>query len=342
VASGVAIQADGKIVLAGSTSLSGLPSDFAVARYQGGSGASDTDPPETTITGGPTGTTSDSTATFSFSSSEPGSTFECRVDGGAFSPCSSPHTTSTLSGGPHSFEVRATDGAGNTDPSPASRSWTIALDYRTEVLATSGLVSYWRLGETSGTTAADAKGANKGRYRNGVMLGRAGALLYDANPSAGFDGSNDYVDVADHASLDTGDSLTLEAWVKRSSASSSTKTVLSKGGGSWRLSFVNNVLTLTKSGFGTVATASVSTTDTTGFHQVVATKAGATVRLYIDGVDRTGSVTNRTIANTSTALNIGRHTSGSEYFLGLIDEVAIYNAALGAAQVQRHFKASGR
>lgn len=36
------------------------------------------------------------------------------------------------------------------------------------------------------------------------------------------------------------------------------------------------------------------------------------------------------------------YTSGSEYFSGLIDEVAIYNAALSAAQVQQHFKASGR
>ena len=215
-------------------------------------------------------------------------------------------------------------------------------DYRTEVLGTSGLVSYWRLGETSGTTAADSKGANRGRYRNGVALGRPSALLHDANPSAGFDSANDYVGVADHASLDSGDSFTLEAWVKRSSASHATNTVLSKGSSCWRLSFVNNVLTLTKSGSGTVATASVPTTDTSGFHHVVAAKSGGTVRLYIDGVDRTGAVTNRTIASSSPGPNIGRHTAGTEYFAGLIDEAAIYNAALGEAQVQQHFKASGR
>jgi len=102
------------------------------------------------------------------------------------------------------------------------------------------------------------------------------------------------------------------------------------------------VLTLTRSHWGTIATAGISTTDTTGFHHVVAVKSGAIVTLYIDGVDRTGTVTNRTIANTSTALNIGRDTAGSEYFPGLIDEVAIYNVALSAALVQQHFKASGR
>ena len=41
-------------------------------------------------------------------------------------------------------------------------------------------------------------------------------------------------------------------------------------------------------------------------------------------------------------LNIGRDTADSEYFQGLIDEVAIYKLALSAAQVQQHFKASGR
>jgi uncharacterized delta-60 repeat protein len=336
-ASDVALQPDGRIVAAGSGR-----GNFALARYEGGSEPPDITPPDTAITGAATGTTSNSTSTFSFSSSEAGSTFECRVDGGDFSPCSSPHTTSSLVGGPHTFEVRATDGGGNTDPTAASQGWTIVTDYRSGVLGASGLVSYWRLGETSGTTAADAKSTNVGNYRNGVALGRPSALLNDPNPSAGFDGSNDYVAVADHPSLDTGDSLTLEAWVKRSSISSSTKTVLSKGSGSWRLGFVRNALTLTKSGFGAVATARVSTTDTTGYHHVVAMKSGATVRLYIDGVDQTGTVTNRTIANTSTALNIGRYTSGSEYFPGLIDEVAIYDVALSAAQVQQHFNASGR
>jgi uncharacterized delta-60 repeat protein len=335
IANDVALQPDGKIVAAGLSD-----SGFTLARYHGGS-EPDTSAPETTISGGPTGTTSDSSPTFSFDSSEPGSTFECRVDGGSFSPCSSPHTTSSLGDGPHAFGVRATDPAGNTDPTPASRSWTIVPDYRSEVLGTVGLVSYWRLGETSGMTAADAHGANNGGYRNGVLLGRPSALLHDANASAGFDGANDYVSVADHASLDTGDRFTLEAWVKRSSSSSSTKTVLSKGSGSWRLSFVNDVLTLTKAGAGTIAKASVSTTDDR-FHHLAATKSGATVRLYIDGLERTATVTNRTIANTSTALNIGRYTSGSEYFPGLIDEVAIYNVALTEAQVQRHFKASGR
>ncbi|GAB3049947.1 hypothetical protein GCM10027053_06070 [Intrasporangium mesophilum] len=302
----------------------------------------DTSPPETFITGGPSGSVTATAATFTFTSSEPGSTFRCRLDGAAFTSCGSPYTTANLARGPHTFEVTATDASGNIDPTPASRSWTVVLDYRAAVLGTPGLVSYWRLDDTSGTTAADATGANAGLYYNGVALGQPGALLGDPNSSAGFDGSNDYVAVADGASLDTGDSLTLEAWVRRASTSNSARTVLSKGSGSWRLSFVKDTLTFSKGGSGMIAAASVPTKDTTSFHHLVATKSGHLVTLYIDGIDRTGQVTSRAVGNNATALNIGRDTDGTQYFAGLIDEVAIYNVALSSAQVQQHFTASGR
>lgn len=85
----------------------------------------DTDPPETTITSGPSGATNDNTPTFTFASDEEGSTFECRVDAAAFAPCSSPHTTEGLIDGSHTFEVRATDTADNTDLTPASAVFTV-------------------------------------------------------------------------------------------------------------------------------------------------------------------------------------------------------------------------
>ncbi|MCC6791904.1 MAG: M6 family metalloprotease domain-containing protein [Thermomicrobiales bacterium] len=85
----------------------------------------DTDPPETTITAGPSGTTDDPSPSFSFSSDEANSSFQCRLDGAAFTACSSPHAYSSLADGPHTFEVRATDQAANTDPTPASRSFTV-------------------------------------------------------------------------------------------------------------------------------------------------------------------------------------------------------------------------
>jgi Bacterial Ig-like domain/PKD domain len=85
----------------------------------------DTTAPDTTITSGPTGTTDDATPTFAFTS-EANAVFECRVDTGAWAACTSPWTTATLGDGPHSVSVRATDVAGNTDATPATRSFTVA------------------------------------------------------------------------------------------------------------------------------------------------------------------------------------------------------------------------
>jgi hypothetical protein len=86
----------------------------------------DNTPPDTTIVSGPSGTTTDATPTFAFTSSEPDPAFECQVDSGPWIDCTSPWTPAALSGGDHVVAVRSTDVAGNTDPSPATRSFTVA------------------------------------------------------------------------------------------------------------------------------------------------------------------------------------------------------------------------
>ena len=85
----------------------------------------DTVKPSTTITAGPAKSTTSRAATFRFKSTEAGSTFRCRLDGGVFKPCSSGKTYRSLAKGFHTFRVRATDKAGNTDATPAKRTWTI-------------------------------------------------------------------------------------------------------------------------------------------------------------------------------------------------------------------------
>jgi PKD repeat protein len=87
----------------------------------------DTTPPETTIISGPEATTTSTSASFSFTASEPAS-FQCALDGAAFTPCGSPQTYTGLGLGTHTLDVRATDLAGNVDPTPAEQSWTIVPD----------------------------------------------------------------------------------------------------------------------------------------------------------------------------------------------------------------------
>jgi hypothetical protein len=86
----------------------------------------DSVPPDTTINSGPDTTTTNTDATFVFSASEPGSTFECSLDGLPFAGCVSPQQFVGLSGGSHTFAVRAIDQVGNADPTPASYTWTIS------------------------------------------------------------------------------------------------------------------------------------------------------------------------------------------------------------------------
>ena len=81
--------------------------------------------PETQIDSGPSGLIGDATPTFSFHSSDPGNTFQCKVDSGSYGACNSPKTTSHLADGFHIFRVRARDSFGNVDPTPASRRFTV-------------------------------------------------------------------------------------------------------------------------------------------------------------------------------------------------------------------------
>ena len=80
--------------------------------------------PVTTIGSGPADPTTDTSAAFAFSADDPSAAFACSLDGGAASSCSSPVTYDGLGQGLHTFEVTATDPAGNTG-APADWSWTI-------------------------------------------------------------------------------------------------------------------------------------------------------------------------------------------------------------------------
>ena len=82
-------------------------------------------PPDTSIDSGPTGTVASTSATFTFSSTKPASTFVCKLDGGTFTACSTPLALNTLAQGEHTLLVRAIDAGGNVDPTPATRTWTV-------------------------------------------------------------------------------------------------------------------------------------------------------------------------------------------------------------------------
>ncbi|WP_134741109.1 PKD domain-containing protein [Nocardioides sp. 503] len=88
-------------------------------------GAADTGAPGTRILGGPVGAVRRDRATLRFASSEAGSTFRCSLDGRPWVGCAAVVSFRGLPEGRHVVRVRATDAAGNTDPTPAVRRWTV-------------------------------------------------------------------------------------------------------------------------------------------------------------------------------------------------------------------------
>ncbi len=81
--------------------------------------------PDTEIGFGPPATTASTIATFGVSSTDPAAILECSLDLAPFTECESPAIFEGLSFGSHTLLVRSVDAAGNVDPTPASRQWTI-------------------------------------------------------------------------------------------------------------------------------------------------------------------------------------------------------------------------
>ena len=85
--------------------------------------------PQTTITDAPPATGAESTAQFHFSAGDAtpgdGLSFQCSLDGGAWARCDGPETYRGLAPGAHVFAVRAMDGDGSVDPSPATTAFEV-------------------------------------------------------------------------------------------------------------------------------------------------------------------------------------------------------------------------
>jgi len=116
---------------------------LAAAALPAAAGGKPPDPPDTTIVSGPAPIVASHSATFTFDSSQAGSSFACALDGAPFQNCSSPATIS-VPDGEHRFFVIAIRG-GDTDPTPAAWAWTADTTPPTAVVKHQVKVSYRKL-----------------------------------------------------------------------------------------------------------------------------------------------------------------------------------------------------
>jgi len=238
----------------------------------------------------------------------------------------------------------ATDSSGFSNTASAT---TLAAEppptgYNAAVIADSP-VSYWRLGEASGTAAADERGVNAGTYNNSPTLGQTSLLPSDtSNKAVAFDGTNDNVKIANSASLGLSSPLTLEAWIKPTLLPSSGNfaSVLTKAE-SYSLQFNGPRLefTIMQSGTRKRLQAPVGAIAAGQAYHVVGTYDGATQRLYVNGTQVASTALTGAASATTSPLYLGSWNGSEEFFKGTIDEVAVYGSTLSAARVAAHYEA---
>ncbi len=237
-------------------------------------------------------------------------------------------TTSSLSAGTHSI-VASYSGDANDPPLVSA-----PLSQTMNATGTGGLVGYWALNETSGTTAFDSSGNNNnGTLVNGPVwtsAGRVGGALQ-------FDGVNDYVSLGNPPSMIPGNTITLAGWMKLSNLSVN-RFLISKYAGPTPtfLRYESGVGVRCVIG-GTGVTASASIVGGQWYH-TACTYDGATIRVYVNGAQvatgaKTGPIADA--VGSPWALGAGIAGNGTPVALmnGLLDEMRLYNIALTASDI---------
>ena len=209
---------------------------------------------------------------------------------------------------------------------------------------------FWRLGEASGTSAADAGAAlNPGTYVGGVTLGATGAVDGLANTAATFNGSNGFV--ASVSSFTNPTTYSTEAWFRTTSTTGGKIVGFGSAATGLSSSYDRHVY-LQNDGkvvFGTYTGVQNLLTTPTAYndgqwHQVVATQGADGMKLYLDGqLIRSNTVTGA--QNYTGYWRVGGDrtwNSTSSYLAGTIDEAAVYPTVLSAQRVAQHYTATGR
>ncbi len=195
---------------------------------------------------------------------------------------------------------------------------------------------------TLAPAAADSAATNDGAFTNGPLLNEPGALVGDSDRATRLDGTADHVNVPDASSLDLGNGpVTLEAWVKRSSAAAISGAMIffDKGSSGFELAWENATTVFLKARVAYFARWN-STVNDTNWHHVVVTRSGTAANLYVDGANVAGgTITPQTLASNALPLILGAEGGTGGFLAGTIDEFAIYGGALTATQVLDHYRA---
>jgi hypothetical protein len=139
------------------------------------------------------------------------------------------------------------------------------------------------------------------------------------------------------AKLTSGDALTVEAWINPTTVSGTIRILDTYNWyDGWRLHIYNGSLRFqvyTGSGIGRRANTAYWQIPTNNWTHIAGTYDGSYIRIYIDGVEVARRSHSGNLALSSTPLKIGHDGFGSDYFLGQIDEVRVWNTVRSEAEI---------
>ncbi|MDD4409775.1 MAG: LamG domain-containing protein, partial [Candidatus Pacebacteria bacterium] len=237
------------------------------------------------------------------------------------------------------YTLYATDGTEYTEPVTGCQT--------TQTI--SGLVSYWKFDEESGTAAYDSAGLNNGTLINGPVWKNSTDCI--SGNCLQFDGNNDYVNIPDSSSLRVS-TFTISAWIKTSNLLDQTVFIKPYNANTWksyRLCFSDKIVSElavgTPNSYPWWTTNSIITAGT--WHHIAITRNNAgnssDLSTYFDGVlvpitytANSYSSSNKTIVYSNMPAQIGRsnaYATPTAYMNGLIDEVKLYNRVLSVEEI---------
>jgi hypothetical protein len=203
-------------------------------------------------------------------------------------------------------------------------------------LLSNGLVGNWEMDESAANTCTGGSNDNcdkSGNVNDGAWTNATVGIGLYSNGTT-YDGTGDYVSVADSASLSMTQQVTVSAWV-RPNSSIATKAIVVKDG-SYRLvtdGSGNPICQVNNGSWQTAATSSTALSLSVWQH-VVCIFDGTTQSIYINGALKGSSDATVSIADSANALRIGSDSGGTYGdYNGRIDSVRVYNKALQASEV---------
>jgi hypothetical protein len=202
---------------------------------------------------------------------------------------------------------------------------------------TSGMKALWDFSEGHGSTTADSSGNG-----NTGTLSNVSWVKNSCSGCGSFNGRSSYISVAESASLEVGQQMTVSMWVNPNATSATDPRIISKRY-DWdvKLNGANHYPQFGANGKYVALNYPLALSR---WQHVVFTFSGGLVKGYVNGQPMSASantfVAGDTLPTYAYGHYLGTDSDATAFYSGLMDDVRIYNRALADADVAALYAAT--